>query len=441
MEKTEKKELTGYVSRNVLSMLGLSLYILADTYFIANGVGPYGLTALNLALPVFNLINGLGLLMGMGGATLFSLNKSSAPEMGKKYFSQLGIISIILGLLFTCCGFFFVEPLARLLGGGVETLPYLMTYLRVILIAAPFFLVNNFVLSFVRNDNNPHLTMVAMIASSLFNIVFDYILVFPLGLGMFGAALATAASPILSLLILTMHRRKPNRLLGLEWARPVWKTVKESVKLGIPSFLTEMSNGVSILVFNIVLLSLAGDIAVAAFGVLANIFLIGLSMFTGTAQGIQPIVSREFGKKNFTAVAAALKFGSLVSVGIGVALYVLMVLFKLPVIQFFNSTNNQELIRFASQGIPIYLFSFLFSGMNIVFSIFFASIAKPNYSFVLVLLRGYLLIIPAVFIMGNAFGVLGVWSSLPVVELAAFFVSLFLLVKTKKQLQQEKEFR
>lgn len=433
MKTTEKKELTGYVSRNVLSMLGLSLYILADTYFIANGVGPYGLTALNLALPLFNLINGLGLLMGMGGATLFSLNKSAAPEMGKKYFSQLGLISIILGLLFTVCGVFFVEPLAVLLGGGTETLPYLMTYLRVILIAAPFFVVNNFALSFVRNDNNPHLTMVAMIGSSLFNIVFDYLLVFPLGLGMLGAALATAASPVLSLLILTMHRRKANRLLSIEWTRPVWKTVKESVKLGVPSFLTEMSNGVSILIFNIVLLSLAGDIAVAAFGVLANIFLIGLSMFTGAAQGIQPIVSREFGKKNFTTVAEALKFGSLVSLSIGVVLYAAMVIFKLPVIQFFNSTNNQELIGYASQGIPIYLFSFLFSGLNIVFSIFFASIAKPDFSFILVLLRGYLLIIPAVFIMGSSFGIIGVWSSLPVVELLVFFVSLVLLLKTSKQ--------
>lgn len=434
MKTTKRKELTGYVSRNVLSMLGLSLYILADTYFIANGVGPYGLTALNLALPLFNLINGLGLLMGMGGATLFSLNKSTAPEMGKKYFSQLGLISIVLGLLFVICGVFFTEPLAVLLGGGTETMPYLTTYLRVILIAAPFFVVNNFALSFVRNDNNPHLTMVAMIGSSLFNIVFDYLLVFPLGLGMFGAALATAASPVLSLLILTMHRRKPNRLLGLEWTRPAWKTVKESVQLGVPSFLTEMSNGVSILVFNIVLLSLAGDIAVAAFGVLANIFLIGLSMFTGAAQGIQPIVSREFGKKNFSAVTAALKFGSLVSLGIGVILYLCMMIFRLPVIQFFNSTNNQELIRYASQGIPIYLASFLFSGMNVVFSIFFASIAKPNYSFILVLLRGYLLIIPAVFLLGSSFGIMGVWSSLPFVELSVFCVSLFLLIKTRKQL-------
>lgn len=437
MRTTERKELTGYVSRNVLSMLGLSLYILADTYFIANGVGPYGLTALNLALPLFNLINGLGLLMGMGGATLFSLNKSSAPEMGKKYFSQLGIISIALGLLFVVCGVFFVEPLAGLLGGGSETMPYLMTYLRVILIAAPFFVVNNFALSFVRNDNNPHLTMVAMIGSSLFNIVFDYILVFPLGMGMFGAALATAASPILSLLILTMHRRKPNRLLSLEWTLPVWKTVKESIKLGVPSFLTEMSNGISILVFNIVLLSLAGDIAVAAFGVLANIFLIGLSMFTGAAQGIQPIVSREFGKKNFSAVTAALKFGSFVSLGIGVCLYAAMVIFQLPVIQFFNSTNNQELIRYASQGIPIYLFSFFFSGMNVVFSIFFASIAKSNYSFVLVLLRGYVLIIPAVFLLGSAFGIVGVWTSLPLVESVVFFVGVFLLMKTQKQLHRE----
>ncbi|MHC5216784.1 MATE family efflux transporter [Enterococcus sp. LJL128] len=434
MESMLKKELTGYVSRNVLSMLGLSLYILADTYFIANGVGPFGLTALNLALPLFNLINGLGLLLGMGGATLFSLHKTTHPERGKQYFSQLGLIGIGVGLLFTLAGLLFVEPLGAILGGSAETLPYLILYLRVILIAAPFFLLNNFVLSFVRNDNNPHLTMVAMLASSLFNILFDYLLVFPLGMGMTGAALATAVSPILSLAILSFHRKKASRLLAIEYAVPKLKVVWESLKLGVPSFLTEMSNGVSILVFNIVLLSLAGDIAVAAFGILANIFLIGLSMFTGTAQGIQPIVSREFGRKNNASVRLALRFGLIVSFILGCLMYLLVWLFKLPIINLFNSTNNQELISYAVQGIPVYLFSFLFSGLNVVFSIFYASIAQAKQSFILVLLRGYLLLIPAVFILGKLFGVEGVWSSLPLTEILTLGIALLFMHRIRKQI-------
>ena len=251
----QMNEIKGYVTRSVLSTLGLSLYILADTFFIANGVGVLGLAALNIAMPLFNLLTGLGLLLGMGGATLFALKGGKG-----NYFSQLLIVGGIIGLIFTLLGLFSSRFLALLLGASGATVDLTTMYMRFILVMAPFFIINNLCLAFIRNDQNPQLAMKAMICSSIFNMIFDYIFVFPLNMGMAGAALATVLSPVLSLAILSTHRHFPKRRISLSWVKPQLITIIKSIQLGVSSFLAEMSTGVSILVFNQVLTGLGGDI-------------------------------------------------------------------------------------------------------------------------------------------------------------------------------------
>lgn len=418
------KEIRGYVVRSVLSTLGVSLYILADTFFIANGVGTLGLTALNIALPLFSLLNGLGLLLGMGGATLFSLRSGK-----QNIFAQVLVIGSLLGLLATVLGLTAVPQLAGFLGASQATLALTVTYLRFILIMGPFFILNNLVLAFIRNDGNPQLAMKAMLASSLFNIVFDYIFVFPLQMGMAGAALATVCSPVISLLILSQHRHKGNRRLSLAWQLPRWSTISRCIQLGLSSFLTEMSTGVSVLIFNLVLLSLAGDVAVAAYGVLANILVVALSLFTGVAQGIQPLVSRGVQKQDHQGVRQYLSYGLKVSGALALGMYLVVVLFKGGVIGVFNSEHDPQLLALASQGIPIYFLALFASCFNVVFSIFFSAIGKAREAFVVALTRGYLFLIPAVLLLGNLLGTMGVWSSLPVTEFATLVISLGLLKK------------
>ncbi|MGM0212564.1 MATE family efflux transporter [Enterococcus sp. AZ109] len=416
------KELRGYVTRSVFSTLGLSLYILADTFFIANGVGVLGLTALNIALPMFNLLTGLGLLLGMGGATLFSL------KAGKNnYFSQLVMAGAIIGLFFTFLGIFFTRPIAEFLGASNDAIGYTMTYMRFILVMAPFFILNNLCLAFIRNDQNPQLAMKAMISSSIFNIVFDYVFVFIFHMGMAGAALATVLSPVVSLLILCTHRNYSKRKISLTWAMPKIKTIWKSTQLGLSSFLAEMSTGVSILVFNQVLLALSGDIAVAAYGVLANVLIVGLSLFTGVAQGIQPLVSRAASVKDDKSIRQILRYGLKVSFSLAVGLYIILFFFKYPIIQVFNRDSNQLLTEVAAYGIPIFFISLFASSFNVVFSIFFSAVGQAKQSFVLALSRGYFLLIPLVILLAKAFDLFGVWVSLPITEIITLGMSIFFL--------------
>ncbi|MDU6524526.1 MAG: MATE family efflux transporter, partial [Enterococcus sp.] len=392
-------EIKGYVTRSVLSTLGLSLYILADTFFIANGVGVLGLAALNIALPLFNLLTGLGLLLRMGGATLFALKGRSG-----NYFSQLMIVGGVIGLFFTALGLFFSRPLALVLGASGATVDLTTLYMRFILIMAPFFILNNLCLAFVRNDQNPQLAMKAMILSSVFNMIFDYIFVFPLDMGMAGAALATVLSPVLSLAILSTHRNFSKRQLSLSWVKPQLRIVTKSIQLGLSSFLAEMSTGVSILVFNQVLLGLGGDIVIAAYGVLANILVVALSLFTGVAQGIQPLISRAANKKETLTIQKILNFGLKTSFIMAVGLYLILFFLKYPIISAFNRENDPLLIQLAAYGIPIFFVSLFGSSLNVVFSIFFSAIGHAKQAFALSLFRGYFLLVPLVIILAAIWG-------------------------------------
>lgn len=415
-------EIKGYVTRSVLSTLGLSLYILADTFFIANGVGVLGLAALNIALPLFNLLTGIGLLLGMGGATLFTLK-------GRKgnYFSQLLLVGGIIGLFFTVLGFFSSRSLALLLGASGDTVDLTTMYMRFILVMAPFFILNNLCLAFIRNDQNPQLAMKAMICSSVFNMIFDYIFVFPMNMGMAGAALATVLSPIVSLAILSTHRNFSKRQLTLSWAKPKLATIFQSIQLGLSSFLAEMSTGVSILVFNQVLIGLGGDIVIAAYGVLANILVVALSLFTGVAQGIQPLISRAVNKKETLTIQKTLSFGLRTSFIMAIGLYLILFFLKYPIISAFNRDNDPMLIQLAAAGIPIFFLSLFGSSLNVVFSIFFSAIGQAKQSFTLAVFRGYIFLIPLVIILAGIWGLIGAWVSLPVTEgLTLVFSLLFL---------------
>ena len=310
-------------------------------------------------------------------------------------------------------------------------------YMRFILVMAPFFILNNLCLAFIRNDQNPQLAMKAMIFSSVFNMLFDYIFVFPLNMGMAGAALATVLSPLLSLAILSTHRNFSKRRLSLNWVKPKLRTITKSIQLGLSSFLAEMSTGVSILVFNQVLIGLGGDIAIAAYGVLANILVVALSLFTGVAQGIQPLISRAASKKETLTIQKTLTFGLRTSFIMAVVLYLVLFFLKYPIISAFNRENDPMLIQLAAFGIPIFFLSLFGSSLNVVFSIFFSAIGQAKQAFALSLFRGYIFLVPLVIILAGIWGLTGAWVSLPVTEGLTLLFSFYFLRQYRKTIKEQ----
>ena len=197
------QEFIKYSSLNVLGMIGLSCYILADTFFVSKALGADGLTALNLAIPVYSFIHGSGLMIGMGGGIKYAIVKSQKDaDRADRIFTNAAALMVIIAGIFFLLGIFGTGFLVRLLGADEAVFEMTQTYLKVILLFAPMFMTNNLLLCFIRNDGAPQLSMTAMICGSLSNVVLDYVFMFPLGMGIFGAAFATGLAPVISILIL-----------------------------------------------------------------------------------------------------------------------------------------------------------------------------------------------------------------------------------------------
>ena len=427
-----------YVSLNVLSMFGLSLYVLADTFFVANGVGPDGLVALNLAIPTYSLVNGAGLMIGIGAATLFSIATGKGDrKSGNRIFTQAFILCLVCGTILMCVGLIFNRPIAVMLGAkGEHIIEMTATYLKILMSFSCAFILNNLLVAFVRNDKNPRLAMIGMLAGCLFNIVFDYIFVFPMQLGLFGAALATGIAPVLSMAILSTHFIRRKNSFQLEKTKLNGHELRSSVFTGLPSFIMEFSSGIIIFVFNMVIMRIAGDLGVAAYGIVANLSLVCIAIFTGVGQGVQPVISVNYGAGNIQNVRKTFLMGAFLALALGIAFYLIALLIPEQIASIFKSEGNAELSELTQGGLRLYFLGFLFAGINIVTTSFFASIARPKPSFVISALRGFILIVPLVLLLPQALGLNGVWLSGPFTEALTFLVGIACVLVLFKKIKQ-----
>lgn len=257
------KQFFKYVSQNIFGLLGTSCYILADTYFIAQAAGTDGVTLLNLCLPIYNFIFAIGSMIALGSATRYAIAKAQNDARGQRYFSNAILCAVLASIPWTLAGVFAPGALLRLMGGDAGIVTLGIPYARIFLLFTPFFMCNYIVSAFVRNDGDPSLAMVATLSGSLFNVVFDYIFMFPLGLGLAGAALATAVSPIISIAICSRHFLKKENTLQFVRQMPSARLLAQSCQLGISGFVGELSSGVTTTVFNFLLLGLAGNVGVS----------------------------------------------------------------------------------------------------------------------------------------------------------------------------------
>ncbi|MFR5195416.1 MAG: MATE family efflux transporter [Eggerthella lenta] len=320
-----------YVSFNVLGMVGVSVYILADTFFIANGVGSDGLAALNFSIVLYTVLQATGLMLGIGAATEFQVCSACGDRTGaNRVFTTALVMAGVAAAVLLAVVEAFAAPLSSLLGADEATLPLTVTYLRTIFAFAPLFLLNNVLLPFVRNDGSPQLAMVAMLVGSFGNIALDALFIFGFGWGMFGAAFATGFAPLMSMAVLLIHfLRKRNTF------RPVRlhlraRLVGHIAALGFSSFVVELSGGLVLLVLNLVILAFEGTIGVAAYGVVANFAFVASALFVGIAQGIQPLASNAYARGSDRDVRAVLRLALLTALVIATTTYAAVALAAEP---------------------------------------------------------------------------------------------------------------
>lgn len=417
-----------YVSCNVLGMIGLSCYILADTFFVARALGSDGLAALNFTIPAYTAMSATGLMLGVGGATRSTLLRSRQSEReANAVFTTLMGTGLVLSLLFVAIGIFAAPNLAHLLGANGETLPLATPYLRILMLYAPAFLTNQILLAYVRNDNNPQLAMTAMLAGSFANILLDYVFMFPLSMGMVGAAVATGFSPLINLGILSLHFFRKSRKLHFVRCHVRLREIGHAVRLGISTWITEISSGVVLAVFNLVILRISGNIGVAAYGIVANIALVETAIFTGIAQGIQPLISRAHGAKEPKTLRQYRRDALLLALALAGILYAVILIWSDPIIAVFHEEGNQTLITLAKDGLHLYFLGFFLAGINIIMASYLSASERPAAGFWISMARGCLAILPLVLILSAWLGMTGVWLSFSGSEIITLGVMTFFL--------------
>ena len=428
-----------YVILNIMGMIGLSCYILADTFFVAKALGATGLAALNLSISAYSVINGTGLMIGIGGATRYSILKSQNEDReANKVFATCVKLGVLIGVIYAIIGIFGSKSLASILGADDSTLNMTKTYLTTIMCFAPFFIMNNIMLAFVRNDNNPNLSMIAMLVGSFSNIILDYVFIFPFGMGIFGAAFATGLAPIISLITLSIHFVKRKNKFRYISTRIIKSTASDIFRLGLSAFITEVSSAVVLITFNLVILNINGNLGVASYGIVANIALVGIAVFTGIAQGIQPLISHSYGLKNNEELKKIQKYAIFTSLSIATLIYITMFFNADSVIELFNSDQNLEIAQIAKTGIQIYFLGFFFAGINIVMAMYLSATEKTKVAFIISISRGCIIIVPLVLVLSNIWKMNGVWLSFVLTE---FIVTIFafILVNSKNGLSIEKK--
>lgn len=410
---------------SVLGTLGVSCYILADTFFVSRGLGADGLTALNLAIPIYSFIHGTGLMLGMGGATKFSISKSQKKkEEANQIYTNIIYLAILFSAVFFLLGFFFSKPLSILLGADRSVREMTDTYLRWLLLFSPAFIMNNVLLCFVRNDESPQLSMGAMLIGSFSNIGLDYIFIFPLQMGIFGAVFATGLSPVISIAFLSPHWIRKKNTFHLSRAKMKPFIIRQELSLGLPSLIAQASSGIVMIIFNFIILSLEGNTGVAAYGVIANISLVIVAVYTGIAQGVQPLISAFYGTGDRRQARTVLRYSIITMLAVSCVAYLFIFVFAQPIAAVFNSGDNMELQRIAVSGLKLYFLCSIFAGYNIILSMFFTSTEKVLPAHILSLLRGFILIIPMAFLLSVLWGMTGIWLVYPATELLVALLGL-----------------
>jgi len=419
-----KQQFYKYVSQNVAGMIGISIYILADTFFISLHSGANGITVLNLVLPLYGLIFAIGSMIGIGSATKHAIRKAQGEKRIDFYFTHALTWQLIISIPLIVIGIFAPEQFLDLMGADAKIREMGIDYTRIIFIASPIFMMNYTFTAFARNDKAPTIAMVASLAGSVFNIVFDYIFMFPLQLGLAGAALATAMSPLVTILVCCKHYASKACTLKRQWIFPSVKHLFSCSLLGVSAFVGEISSAITTTIFNILILGIAGNIGVAAYGVVANLSLIAMAILNGISQGTQPLLSQSYGKGKSKEVKQLLRLGLITTLIVEGMILLSAWGMTSTLVGIFNSEGNIHLSSYAQNGLRLYFLGYCLAGINIMLVTYFSSTDRAKNASIASLLRGAVAITICAIIMSGLWGMNGVWLSF----LASEFITLLVIL-------------
>ncbi len=416
------------------------IYSLVDLAVVGQYQGPDGAAALAVVAPLWNIIFSLGLFTGIGGSVIFSAirGKSSDGDDGNEYFTVAVVYSVVLGVVAWIALLLFERPVLTFFGASDESILELAcTYLRPIKYVFPLFLFNQMLSSFLRNDGDPLLATIGVLAGGIFNIFGDIFFTFGLNMGIFGAGLATALGSVISFIVLLMHFFKKNNTLKLVRPSGCMKKICEISSAGFSSFFVDVAMGILTVVFNRQIMKYLGSDALAVYGTIINISTFAQCCSYSVGQAAQPIFSVNYGAGKPSRIKETLKYALLTSAVVAVFWTGLSLAVPNMYIRVFMSPTD-SILEIAPAIIRTYSVSFLLLPFNVFSTYFFQSIMRPVAAFVVSVARGLVisgtLILTLPLITPSA-----VWLAMPITEaVVVIFVAVMVIKYMRDLLKTEK---
>lgn len=431
----EKKILPLLVEFSVPAIIGMlvnAIYNVVDRMFIGNapGLGALGIAGITISYPITLVLMAISLMVGVGGATRFSISLGEKrPDKAALYQGNAVVLTVIFGLVFMILGTVFITPLLKLLGASIDVLPYAKDYLSIILFGAVFQCVAMCGNNFSRAQGNAKNAMFSQLIGAGFNIVFDYIFIIKLSMGMQGAALATIGGQFLSMIWQLCYLCSNRSIIKLSIEHIKLKMIYalDIIKTGIPAFLMQMSNSVLNLILNIMLGKYGGDVAISTIGIITSFQTLCQMPLTGLMQGQQPLISYNFGAKKINRVKQTLKYaiiGGTIIASIG---FVIVECFPSTIISFFN--NEAAVVNLGTKAIRIWFMMLPLLGAQIMMANYFQCVGKIKIASILNLLRQVIILIPMIIILALVFGLDGIFVAVPIADAIAFIITTVLFIK------------
>jgi len=428
-----KKIYFKYLSASFGSTLISSIYGIVDMAAVGQYHGPDGSAALAVFAPIWNIIYSFGLLAGVGGAVLFGAARGETGEQKQpnEYFTAAIIFGVILSAIAWTSIYFFNEPLLIFFGADELLLSLAQKYLMPIKFTVPIFVFTEILTSFLRNDNDPVLATVSVLAGGIFNVFGDLFFVFALDMGIYGAGLATAMGAVISILVMLLHFLRPGNTLRLVRPTAICRKLFHIAVNGFSTCITDVAMGIMTILFNRQIMRFLGADSLAVYGVIVNISTIVQCCAYSVGQASQPIFSVNYGAGKTERIRETLKYALYTAIAFGVFWMVSSLAVPNLYVRIFMAPTP-AVLEIAPKIIRTYGLSFLLLPMNVFSTYYFQALMKPGISFAISMARGCIISGGLILLLPAVLSPMSVWYAMPVTEVAVAAFAAVQMVKSSR---------
>lgn len=431
------KSLFGYIFPALGGLFVTYLYNVVDGIFVGQGVGSAALGAVNIAVPFITFVVAIAAMLPMGGATVVAIRKGRGDKEGANHaFMTAFSLTVLLSVLLMLGGMVFSQQIVNVSGAkdlSMEMQKMSADYLFYYSAFSIPMLMSTCLSVFVRNDGSPVLAFVGMCVGAVTNIFLDWLFIFPLNMGVIGAAIASGLGQVLSVLVLLSHFVFKKGELRINPFKVDISLITKICKRGVPEAVTQLTTPVTALCYNLMLANLIGDIGISTFSVLSFIYSLANAIFSGVAQGLQPLWGQCYGKQNTDEMKWYFRSGIIINSILSVLVYASLYFFDVPVIRIFN--QEAELVQTATAALPLFSLSFIPMAINLIYTAYLFSTKRTGAADIIAISRGVVVKAIAIFVIPSLFGVDAIWIAPFVAEVITLVLAI-LLSKTNPIINQ-----